>query len=250
MTGNNGRNGQQLDVAASASLENIERDFSDLVALVVGPGTKDETKQLPPPETAHTLVRLGYIPANYLLEVPLPHRDLSIFSKDQIYLLDWVKRACEYVNPPTPGNIRNFLSALGEISRAAVNLGLEKSAGFQLGSPYVPQTVKAHVVERGLWMIRKKVEAPRLLGDLEVEISRQAALIEAVAQIFGGTTRRLAQEDLYKTVDALREAFIKGDNVLGLEGSGVDEIRAAYERLTLQLGDPLPLKRLPQRAGG
>ncbi|MBI2143048.1 hypothetical protein HYU20_01775 [Candidatus Woesearchaeota archaeon] len=250
MGGNGVRKGQQVSVArVNLGLQKIERDFSGIVALVVGHETGDGKKQLPPPKIAHTFVDLGYIPEDYLFNVPSPHNDttLSKFSKGQIYLMEWVKRACEYANPPTPENIGIFLSVLGEISREAVSLGLEKGAGFDLGHPYVARGVEDKVVRQGLWMIRKKVEAPRLLGDLEVEISRQAALIEAVVQSFGGTIRRIAQGDLYKTINSLRGAFITGNTVLGLEGKEEGKIAVAttYKRLTAQLGDPLPFNRLP-----
>lgn len=252
MVGKGGNKGQQLSVAkVNANLQMVEEDFSGLVKLVVGQGTEKE-KQLPPPKIAQTLVELGYIPADYLFNVPRPHQDPDLirFSSSQRYLLEWTRRACAYANPPTPENVRLFLSTLGDVSREAVRLELEKNAGFQLGAPYLPDAVKKNIVEQGLWMIRKAVEAPSLLAGLEIQISSQAALIEAVAQIFGGTIRRLAQEDLYKTVNRLRDAFVKSDNLLGLRSQGVDEMRAVYQRLTAQLGDPLPFKRLPQFRSG
>ncbi len=175
-----------------------------------------------------------------------PPRDANTLNKNEAYLLEWARRACEYPNPPIYENVAVFLSTLGEISREAVQLGMQKDAGFKLGMPRVPETVINKIAKDGLLMVRKLVSDPN--SDFEKDVVPQVILTQSVAQLFGVTLRRVAQTDIYATVDSIRDSLVKSFGVASLKGceGTLEGITTNYEKLTGLLGDPLPLKRLPQ----
>ncbi len=217
-----------------------------LIELVVGKesgkGVAELSKQA---KGGQTLVSLGYVPVDYLLNLK-PPRNRNELSNNEVYLSDWVKRACLYPNPPVYMNVSTFFSTLGEISREAVQLGMPKDSGFTLGMSCVPETVVNTIIKGGFQIARKFVSDPN--SDFEQDVMQQLVLTHKVAQIFGVALRRVAQPELYATIDCIREALIKSQGVASLKGCGeeLEAIVAKYERLTRLLGDPLPFKRLPQ----
>lgn len=246
-------NGSQTPLQALGVRESLDLRLSEaqlarsLLELVVGQENGQGQEQSPPPEKPPTLVTLGYIPPDYLSKLVPPFLDSIRFSGDKLYLIEWVKRACQYPDPPILKKVNTFLSELREILREGGLLGFQEKAVFEFGRPYIPHAVIG-IVKDGLWMIRKMVPDPA--SDLESEVSRQADLINAVAYVFGSTVRRVAQKELHGTVDGLRRTFIRSAGVADLKGTSGDGVEKMYDRIAAQLGDPLPLWRLPQNKLG
>ncbi len=220
--------------------------FNGLVARIVGGEGKDHDEEQQP---SFDLVTPQF-PPDYLL-AHQPWIDIEkIQDPNEKYIVTWVRRASVYVNPPTPENIRNWFGKLGELYREGRGFKPPVEL-FEAGRRDVQYAVTRIIAGQGLELIRRLIKNHRG-GDLEAVIMRQLVPMIGTVRWYGSSLQRLVPEEVHRTVDDLRAACVGIENTARLVKTnnygGLPE--ESYDRLTRLLGDPLPLKRLPQRTGG